>query len=399
MSEHALFSASGSKKWLNCAAALALEHGLPDSESIYARHGTEDHATAETLLLDRSVVMDLSTPEARDRAQCIQSYVDYVNDLREGAQVSFIELRVDYSEAIGQPDSFGTADAVVLRDGVLHVVDLKTGHGYVEAEENPQLMLYAIGALDAVGMAAEINSVTLHIVQPKIDNISFWEVDLERLESFRKIAKEAARHAWTIYTDVMNDTPKSDIELDHFSPSPDACKWCKAAKNNICPALTNIAKEAAQIAGAAAEDFEDIMSDPDQLGRSLDQAPLIESYIKNLYALAAQRTAEGNPPVGKDGPYKFVAGRAGARAWTNAEEAEVRMRRMRLKVDEMFTYKLASPKQLETTLKTSPQRWASLQDLVGQAEGKPKLVPATNKKPAIQVSVTADAFGELEDED
>ena len=166
---HAVLSASGSDRWMNCPGSIRLEAlAPPESESPYAAWGTQGHEYAEQVLRKQKTVAEL--PE--EFQEVVQKYVDYV--LALGGTL-FIEHRFDLSWL--HPNMFGTCDAIVIVGNVMHVVDLKTGQGVkVDAENNTQLLYYALGAYHDYGYLWDIKTIKLHIVQPRIYHYDSWEL-------------------------------------------------------------------------------------------------------------------------------------------------------------------------------------------------------------------------------
>jgi hypothetical protein len=172
MAAHALLNASGSARWIPCPGSVALTKDMPEENSSYADDGTRMHTAAAEMLLGQplSVLLD------EEEQDIVQTYVDYVRREADGHQL-LVEQRVDYSDVIDVPDSFGTSDAVIFAGDTIVIVDLKTGRGVkVDAEENTQLMLYALGAISTFGVLGHFTEAKLVIVQPRLDHISEWTV-------------------------------------------------------------------------------------------------------------------------------------------------------------------------------------------------------------------------------
>ncbi len=196
MGRHALLSASSSRRWLNCTPSARLEQQFPaDEGSIYAEEGTAAHALAEhklkRLLKKRSrrPVSDYDCDEMED---CTDEYVSFAMEQIEKAKQSckdpviLIEQHLDFSRYV--PEGFGTGDLVIVADVTLFIIDLKYGKGIaVEAEENPQMMLYALGALELFDAIYDIERVSLAIHQPRLESVSTWEITVAGL---RKWAEE-----------------------------------------------------------------------------------------------------------------------------------------------------------------------------------------------------------------
>ena len=185
MGKHALLSASSSHRWLSCPPSARLCESYEDRTSGYAAEGTDAHTLCEFQLrkaLDEDVsdVADIRehlTNYSEEMEDCANGYVTYILELVAEAEqtcadpVVLIEQRLDFSKYV--PDGFGTGDCVVIADGTLHIVDYKHGQGVlVEAEDNPQMKLYALGALEIFDGIYDISEVSMTIYQPRRDNVS-----------------------------------------------------------------------------------------------------------------------------------------------------------------------------------------------------------------------------------
>lgn len=204
---HSLLSPSKAARWLNCPPSARLEAEIPDTPSPYAAEGTLAHALAENELnfaagyISKDAYEDcylsLSTDPLFevDMTDYVASYVDFVlNILAEGGADTklFVEQKLDLRRYV--PDCYGTADAIVVSDNTLHIIDLKYGKGVkVDAFENPQLKLYALGALDLVSILYDIEHVTLNIVQPRLNHIDTYSLSkTELLDWAFAVSKSAA---------------------------------------------------------------------------------------------------------------------------------------------------------------------------------------------------------------
>ena len=194
--EHAFLSASGAHRWINCTPSAALEKQFPDTAGSYAAEGTLAHSLAELKLRKQFEIMKPSA--YKQRLAEIQSdelyqremdgytdaYVDYIRSLCmafAGTPYVVVEKRLDFSQIV--PGGFGTGDCVILYDDTLHIVDLKYGKGVaVSAENNPQLRLYALGAVQEYSLLYTIRQVQMHIVQPRLDNISTDSLTADELQ-------------------------------------------------------------------------------------------------------------------------------------------------------------------------------------------------------------------------
>ena len=204
---HAKLSASGSKKWLNCPMSVKLESKIPNTSNCYALEGTVAHELSELKLklelgfinveeYDSSISILNIDDEMKEYTDC---YVRYVIETFEkyNPKVSkiFLEERVNFDNWV--PEGFGTADAVIIKDSILEIIDLKYGKGVkVSANNNSQLMLYALGFFSEYSYLYDIHKIRLTIVQPRLNNISNFEIDIEDLLLFGEDVKLKAIRAF-----------------------------------------------------------------------------------------------------------------------------------------------------------------------------------------------------------
>ncbi len=191
MAKHALLSASSSHRWLNCPPSARLSETYEDKVSDYALEGSEAHKLAEYKLKralgikSRNPVKSL-TCYCEEMDECAAGYVAFIIELIESAKQScadpvvLIEQRLDYSHWV--QSGFGTGDAVIIGDGTLHIVDYIHGQGVlVSAAGNPQMALYALGALELFDGIYDIDQVSMTIYQPRRDNVSTHTTDKDAL--------------------------------------------------------------------------------------------------------------------------------------------------------------------------------------------------------------------------
>ena len=185
--KHAVLSASSSERWLNCPPSARLCEAYEDKGSDYAAEGTDAHALCE-FRLKQALGIPADDPIENlswyneEMEDCAAGYAAYVSELLETAKqtcadpVVMIEQRVDFSRWV--KEGFGTADCIVIADGVLNICDYKNGQGcLVLADRNPQMMLYALGALEIFDGIYDIDTVRMTIYQPRKSNISVYEMD------------------------------------------------------------------------------------------------------------------------------------------------------------------------------------------------------------------------------
>lgn len=371
MTAHAKLSASGAHRWLVCAGSVSMEEGFPDTTSKFAEHGTAAHELAERCLKE-DVTAEYFVGQTfngfevdAEMVEAVQLYLDYI---RNHSGEVLIEQKVDFSPWVHE--GFGTCDCLVIEGHTASVIDLKYGKGVkVDAENNSQAMLYALGALNEYEfLFDEINTFKLAIVQPRLDHISEWEVSREDLLAFGQYAKERADAALA-----------EDAEV---TPEEHACKFCKAKAS-----CRTLAEHSLQV---AAEGFEAVevpitLKDPKKLTNKeiaalLPQMKAIVDWTKAVEAFALAELEHGHEVPG----YKLVEGRS-IRKWADEDAAEKALRGSKLKVADIFTKKLVSPTQAEKLLgKNHP----ILQEFSVKPEGKPAIAAESDKRPALVVDVT-----------
>lgn len=363
MTLHAKLSASGAHRWMACPGSVAAEEGLPDRSSSFAEEGTRAHELMEQTLLEPELdCVDFMTD--KEMVNAVQLYVDYVRGLKarmDGAFL-FIERRVDFSEWV--PNGFGTADTILCGGNVMHIVDLKYGKGVqVFAENNPQALLYALGAYDELNFIQEIETIRISIVQPRLDHISEWELSVTDLLKFGETARNAANEA-------MSSTKRV--------PGVKQCQFCKAKAT--CPALYKLTSDTLM---ADFDQLDEIIPvnklTDDQMSAAIENRPLIEAWLSAVENLAKERIANGNG----FGGYKLVEGRAN-RKW--ADETIAAERLSKYTNEEIYTRKLVTPAQAEKILGKKDK--AKIEDLITKPRGTPTLAKESDPRPEIKATIS-----------
>lgn len=419
---HARWSPSRAHRDLHCAGAAAMEHGLPDTSSEYADEGTAAHELAAMCLnegkdasayLGRVIQVNHGTLKYRtftvddEMAAQVQKYVDSVRLYASTGEFSgpgpyehtlLVEQAVPIDHITGEKGAEGTSDAIIITaDGSeLQVHDLKYGQGVrVDAEENEQLMLYALGALKVVELLGyEPERVRLVIHQPRLDHLSEWDCPIKWLLGFSMGAREKYSRCRDAFDRSFEWIGAGDWDrLNYLNPSEDACRFCKAKAT--CPALARFVQE------TVGEDFEVIaehgaptITEPSNtafLSKCMAATPLIEDWCRAVRAKVEAELFAGNAVPG----FKLVQGKRGARAWSDESEVEKTLKSFRLKQEEMYSFKLITPTAAEKLLKTKPKRWKKLTGLITQSEGSPSVAPESDKRPALVIGKVEDDFEAL----
>jgi hypothetical protein len=412
---HSKWSASGFKKIMLCPGSKVLEVGQPDNTTIYAAEGTAAHELLEMVLtgdtpasgfVGRIIQADGFDIEVTDEmAEYIQGVADRVKDYQGPDGVLFVEQKLYYADYLDVPreEGWGTGDVVICRGDEIIVIDLKYGKGtWVDVKENPQLQLYGLGALDKFnGIAGDFNRVRLVIDQPRISTKpSEWDTTVEALEAWgRSTARSVVN---TCINAAKLGTSSHDYQTDEWEetflrPGEDQCKFCKAKAT--CPALrAEVSVEVHGVAAADPSEFVDFdIKTPEScntaqwLAACLNKVDLIEDWCKAVRAEADRRLLNGEQVPG----YKVVAGKKGNRAWGNAKDVEEVMKSMRMKLEDMYDFKLISPTTAEKLAKAGtigPRQWPKLQALITQADGKPHVAPVSDPRPALDVKPVTDDF-------
>lgn len=406
MAEHALLSPSGAHRWMRCPGSLLLEKTAPDRSSRYADEGSAAHLIATECLQSEGKLtpddylgrmMDMGEHEIlvdHEMVQSVEQFLEVVEKYAaDGGQI-LVDKRVNFSSYLGVEKSTGTADVIIIFPDKIVVIDLKYGRGVkVYAEHNEQCRLYALGAVHDYGILCDPTTVVMVIHQPRLEHLDEDVMTLEDLEAWAlnhaKPGAEAAMQNYEIGMMLIGDNllapaPEALSKLA-LEPGEKQCKFCNAKA--MCPALgADMQVSVGQLATAA--DFSDLAHVPSEdIWMKMQKVPLVEAYCKAIRAEAERRLFAGE----KTPLFKLVEGKLGNRAWGDEALAEATMKSQKLKGDEMYTRKIASPTQVEKAIKKSkPKVWGALQELIVRAPGKPSVAPATDKRPALAASTVAD---------
>lgn len=393
---HALLSPSGAKKWLACSASLACEKDIPNTSGKAAVTGTACHTIAEmhlnqyikgtALPLEREVgayVLDEGKGQIKalispmkgavlitaDMIEQVRKYTDYCKAIIDVATYAKLEMRVNLTEVLHPGyegvETFGTADLVAVQElantdeHMLIIGDLKTGRHRVEAKENKQLMLYALGVYRRLKRRYNITVVRLVIFQPYAGGASEWDISVEGLELFAKFAQKRALLALDAYF-----RGKKNLKASDFKPSVDGCQWCRFSEQ--CAARTKT------VNSVLAEELEDdfvLELTTEQLVVEYEKLPLLRQHIDKVEKAMSAALHSGKKVPG----YKLVEGRLGNRAWKDADAIEVSHG------DILKKEVLMSPTEAEKVL--SADEMAALEPFITRKPGAPCVATADDKRP------------------
>jgi hypothetical protein len=437
--KHAVFSPSAMEANMLCIGKIAMEHGLPDSSSTFADEGTCAHFLGALCLAEGHNAADYlndvvalwrhdDTGEegegfASDKpkeaftyhseevdavfAGHVQVYVDVIRDYALGNPI-MAEQKLSIAEITGEEGATGTSDAVILLEELREIVvaDLKFGMGVaVSAENNPQLMTYALSAYHEYGAVAEFDKVRLVISQPRISTApSEWVCSIEDLIAFGEAVKERAKAAFTALEFRSNWVNEPADKLHYLTPGEKQCKWCKAARASQCKKLD------AYVAAAAACDFDDLtvetmeehsrsLTDPVLIGEKLRAVPMLEIWAAGVRAAAERELLEAkNDPefIAKMG-FKIVQGKKGNRAWKDQDKAERLLRRLMGAANCYKPKVLISPTEAVKAFDAADKNLANVEKMIVQADGKPSVAPLSDKREPLMFE--ADEFEDLSELD
>ena len=372
--DHALLSASSSHRWLNCNPSARLEREFADRETIAAAEGTAAHALAEHKL-KRKLKLRSERPvspfDTDEMEVCTDDYADFVMEQvtkerrRDLDTQVFIEQRLDFSCYV--PEGFGTGDCLIVSRGRIHIIDLKFGMGLlVDSEENPQMMLYALAALKQYEEQYQIKKVKLTIFQPRRDNVSTWETTVAKLKK------------WAT-KDLVPKAQRAFKGEGEYCPG-EWCIFCKAAVK--CRARAEDKLRLAQ------SEFKmpPLLTDA-EIESVLAKLPDIKKWADEIQEYALAKALAGKEWTG----FKLVEGRS-VRKFTD-ERAVVKAAN-EAGYHDIYKQTLISITEMEK-LMGKVEFSKVLGALVTKPQGKPTLVPDTDKRQAISVSNPKSEFSEI----
>lgn len=355
---HAVLSASASKRWLNCPPSAKLNAEIPDVTTEYAREGTCAHELAEFKVNQLLSIRTNNPTENLDyydqeMEDCTDSYAQYVAEQMSqcASPIVMVEQRLDFSHYV--PDGFGTGDCIIVADDTLTVVDFKYGKGVaVEAEYNPQMMLYALGALEMFSILYDINEVKMVIFQPRIENISEFSMPVSDLLNWAE--------------NELKPKAKLTAKGEGEFCAGEHCRFCKVKATCRKRAEYNLA--------IAKYDF----APPDMLEDSeiemiLERADALTAWAADVKEYALSEALKGRKWNG----YKVVEGRSN-RKYTDEKMAAAVVKNAGK--DPYSEPKILGITEMTKLLGGKKKFDELLSKYVCKPQGKPTLVPESDKR-------------------
>ena len=435
-SAHSTWSASGFEQKMLCPGSHVLQQGKPRRSSQYAAEGTAAHQVLTWALqesrpaaayIGRVIEADGFTFTVdEDMTGHVQVCIDYVTDAAGDEGVIFADIRVNYSQYLDTPEleAWGTADVIIARGDELIVIDFKFGMGVeVSAERNPQMSLYALGALQAYqGLVSDFERVRMVISQPRIKKAaSEFDISVEELEAWGRSTARSAVNTCRNAMAVDRTQVTSEVSWDqvYLRPGEKQCKFCSAKAE--CPALrAEVAGTVFEALPASPDEFAELNPAPlsedprydsaEWLAACLSKVDLIEDWCKAIRAETERRLLAGESVPG----YKLVPGKKGARQWESDEQAKEVLKSIRLRDDQMYDFSVKSPAQIaklgpaldkngaikpikdgDPKPVIGPRQWPRVAAIIKQSQGKPHVAPADDPRPALEIKPVVDDFESL----
>jgi hypothetical protein len=386
MSEHAILSASGAYRWMNCTPSARLElNFVEEGSNVYAAEGTLAHAFGEAAL--RYKFLGLSTRSYNQLVKAlkenklyspemdgeVQKYVDIVSEEFAFSKkttkdaIIMIEEKLDLTKYI--QDGFGTADTMIIADKVLKVTDLKYGKGLkVNPENNPQLMLYGLGALEKVEIFYDIDTVELMIVQPRLDHFDKWSINVEDLKAWAE--KELRPKALSAYAG------------EGLQQAGYWCQFCKAAPKCATLAAVNL-----KIIG---DQFDEVhLLKDSQLIEIYKKTDQITKWLNSIGSHMLSEAIKGKEWKG----LKLVEGRSN-RKWIDEVQVQKTLEGFGYTADQIMQIKLQGITAIEK-LTGKKQFGEILSDLVIKPAGAPTLVDNNDPRPIYKIGTAENDFENL----
>lgn len=379
MSKHAILSASSSSRWLACppSALLGVEFSGSGS-NVAAEEGTAAHAMAEHKLnfyLNNKSVYQKTIYDNDEMEKYTDDYVSFILEQIEKAKkhssdpLLLLEEKLDFSSYV--PDGFGTGDCIIVADDNLQIIDLKYGIGVlVEAKDNPQMMLYALGALSTYGNLYDIKTVSMTIFQPRRENISTWSISVDEL------------YQWA--NEVVVPIAKLAIKGNGEFKTGNHCTFCKAKVKCRARADENLKIAKLEFKNPALlddEEIEEVLATIDDLSKWAND---VQAYALDM---AINRGKEWKG-------YKLVEGRSIRKYVDENKVAQVAIANGYKDIYKKSLIGLTDMSKLMGKNKFDE----ILGNLIIKPQGKPSLVPLSDKRKAMKVDNAISEFNEIKED-
>lgn len=361
MSGHALLSPSSSERWINCPPS-AKENAVSDTGSTYAKQGSEAHLLAEWEVKKalghkvRDPTPDLEFYD-EEMEECATAYCEFIMEVVQTAKESctdplvLVEQRLDFTRWVAE--SFGTADCICVADGTMTVVDFKYGLGVlVDAENNSQMRMYALGAFNLFESLYNIQTVRMIIFQPRRDNISTAEVTKEELLRWAD--------------EVLIPAAALAANGDGDYKAGKHCQFCRIKAT--CRKRAEYNLQMAQYDFAVPDTLAD-----DEISMILDRADTFIGWVNDVKAYALEQAISGKQYPG----FKVVEGRSNRR-YTDGDAVAAAVTEAGF---DPYERKLMGVTAMTKMLGTKKFN-TLLGSLIEKPKGKPTLVPESDKRPA-----------------
>ena len=367
MSEHSRIGASSYERWSRCPGSIAHLEAHPTPDSKYAAEGTQAHELAEAILRNRMAIPKSPRrlpPHTPEMYQYVVTYVDYCYDLYIATGLGGYAIEQRFNLSV-DPNAFGTNDFSCWRDfDVLHIVDLKYGAGVeVEAEDNGQLLYYALGAMEANDL--EFSKVVVHIVQPRIDDpIKTWEVTYSELMEFKQRLVEAI--------DRVNNNPVLVV-------GPQCSKFCNQAE---CPEYNRHLYSALEVPEDAMEIASPESMSIDKLVKILAFEASAKAFFKSARDIIEKKVFDGELDPADIG--MKVVSKQGNRVWSKGipyKELGLREAQVKKMVD-------LSPAQVEKLVKGDKEKIARIAEHTVRPDNGLSLVSASARGESVSLKVS-----------
>jgi phage protein len=376
--QHALLSASSAHRWLHCTGSPLLEKEFPDTTSVYAKEGTLAHELCELKLKKYTTVMPKGTYTRahnkitkselwqNEMESTSETYLEYVKGIMLACKIApavLIEKRVDFSRYV--PEGFGTADCLILAGDTLHVIDYKHGKGVVvDADHNPQMMLYALGAIDELSLLYRFKFVHMTIVQPRVNNISEFTMTADELTEWgESVVKPKAEAA------ISGNGEFEAGDWCRFCRAKQQCKTRYESNDSLYPELS--------------ERHDPRLITLDELGEYLKRGRDMAAWLEDMKEYALSESLAGAEVPG----WKAVEGR-GSRAFTDTDEAVDTLIKNGIDESVLYERRVLTLAQMEKAV--GKKAFGEIVgNLVVKNPGKPTLVEESDKRPKITNQPTA----------